>query len=253
MRKSNLIPVLFSGFLILSLSSSAFAQWSVGISGGLLLTDIEKSPLAEGEPQPTNLTSLQLSIPVEIGIGRLFAIQPEIMYGTHGGLQEWSSISEQPGIKTETSSRFEYQITTLEIPILAKLKLGSEDLQIQFMAGPSIGIGLDGYFKSKIAFEITTPLGIYTEGDENEWKAAFVSEGYADEEVDEDEYAVSKFNLNVHLGAALSIKIGGPYLFLNGRFIAGISDLRPEQEGESTNYEYLSRRIGVSAGIMFPL
>ncbi len=246
---------LFLAFLGLSLCQTTAAQISLGFRGGILITSIDKSPLEDGEPKPENIPGFQIAVPVEIGIGALFAIQPEIMIGTHGGRQSTNNDVTLLGIRTVTSAEIKYKITTLEIPVLAKLKFGSDVLKFHVLAGPSLGFGFNGKSNSETNLTSTFADGtvLLDQNTKDEFDAKFVKDGFKADAVEADEFAVSKINFNVHFGAGLSVNLGSPNLFLDARYMLGMNDLRPEADGDTKEISYKSKRIGVSVGIMFPL
>ncbi len=249
-----------SSFLLLPLIGLCFyqsshAQISIGLRGGFLLSSIDKSPLNEGEPAPKIVGGFQVALPVEIAIGAIFAIQPEIMFGSHGGIQTDKNTGTILGVTVTETSNIRYRVSALEIPLLAKAKFGSETLQFHLLAGPSFGFGLNGKYMDDRTFVTSLANGtvIGEESTKVDLAAKFLKEGYQSTELDSDEFAVSPTNFNLHFGAGIGVNLGGPLLFLDARYILGLNDLRPEAEGETKDYVYKSKRIGVSVGVMFPL
>lgn len=246
---------LFFVLLGLGFCRIGHAQISVGVRGGFLVTSVDKDPLSQGEPAPANIGGLQFAIPVEISIGEVFAVQPEIMYGTHGGIQKGSSTGTALGITTVSTFNYKYQISTLEIPLLAKVKFGPENIKFHVLAGPSFGFGVNGKFTQDNNIRSTLSNGtvVLDQTTNQDFKAKFVKDGFATTEVAADEFAVTKTNINVHFGAGLSVHLGGPSLFLDARYMLGLNDFRPEADGDTNDVSYKSKRIGVSVGVMFPL
>ena len=215
----------------------------------------DKTPLEQGEPAPEVIGAFQVAIPVEIAIGDFFAIQPEIMFGSHGGIQRDINEGTVLGVTVTETSKIRYQVSTLEIPLLAKAKFGSETLKFHVLAGPSFGLGLNGKYLDDRTF--VTSLANGTVIDERttnvDLKAKFLNEGYQASELASDEFAVSPININLHFGAGISVNLGGPFLFLDARYMLGLNDLRPEADSETKDYSFKSKRIGASVGVMFPL
>ncbi len=257
MTKQKFTPFIFAllGLCFYQISH-AQVDISIGIRGGFMITNVDKSPLDQNEVAPENIAGLQVAVPIEIALGSLFAIQPEIMYGTHGGRQKDSETGTLLTLTTTTAYDRKYEITTLEIPVLAKLKFGTKNLKFHLLAGPSIGLGLGGKLEDE-----TSTLSTWADGSvlvdkttNAKYNAKFVKEGFTASDVDAtDEFAVTKTNYNMHFGGGISVNLGGPFLFLDARYMLGLSDLRPEAEGDPKNYEYKSKRFGVSVGVMFPL
>ncbi len=242
-------------FIGLFMSQMLHAQISIGVRGGFLVTSVDKTPLEPGESAPGNIGGYQLAIPVEIKIGNLFAFQPELMIGTHGALEERRSSSTQIGITTVSSIKAKYYVSALEIPLLAKFSFGQQKLQFQLLAGPSIGFGVKGEYKVDASLRSTLADGtvLLNQTSSDTYTAKFLPDGFKTTELGTKEFAVNPVNLNLHIGAGISINLGGPKLFMDIRYIAGLSDFRPEAEGDTKDVVYKSKRIGLSLGLMFPL
>ncbi|MFN0035387.1 MAG: outer membrane beta-barrel protein [Saprospiraceae bacterium] len=151
----------------------------------------------------------------------------------------------------------DYEVTSLEIPVLGKVKFGSESLKFYALVGPSFGFGTGGKIKSEGSIVVRDDMGglLFETPLDAEAKAKFVKNGYDLGDVNDDEFAASKTNFNLHLGAGLGFDLGGASLFLDARYILGLSDLSPEPKDTAKEDEVTikSRRIGVSVGVMFPL
>jgi hypothetical protein len=254
-KKSNISHILV--LLLLSLPFLSHAQISVGLKGGLLINDFEKSPLAEGEPSPDPKAGFQVVVPVEIGIGDMFALQPEIMYGSHGGIQKGGGTGTALGLTSTTTFKFDYTVNTLEIPLLAKLRLGSDVLKFNVVAGPSVGFGLNGTQNTNSTLKIVASNGtvLTDQASSDKFNAKFLNDGYQTSELGAKEFAISKLNFNLHLGAGLGFDLGPFMIALDGRYMLGLSDLAPDPEGtaERDQVKVLSRRLGFSLGVMVPL
>lgn len=257
MKKQPFLSFVIALF-VFGAAPMAHAQISLGIRGGISLNNLAIDPLIAGESDPEMILGYQFAVPVEIAIGKVFAVQPEIMFGSHGAERFLKSSFVLGGLTSVTEINNEYRVNTLEIPILAKLKFGSESVKVHVLAGPSFGFGLSG--KSKVTGQntITSSNGVILEQqNSNEtYTAKFVQDGYDISEVNqEDEFAVTTTNLSLHLGAGLGFSVGRATLFLDARYMLGLSDVAPEYEGQdkTTAVEMKSNRIGLSAGLMFPL
>jgi len=254
-RSKTTVVGFFVAISGLFCSHFAYAQISVGIKGGLLFTSFDKSPLAQDEPVPEFIPGLQFGIPVEFEMGKVLAFQPELMFGSHGGLQQSNSDVTNLGIRSVSSLKVRYQVNTLEIPLLLKLRFGPDNFKFHVLAGPSIGFGLSGTSRAQLSNLTTLSNGfvLIDQKSDQRYKAKFVNEGYPATALTADQFGVAKADINAHFGAGISINLGGPELFLDGRFILGLSDLRPESATETQNIVFKSKRIGLSLGVMFPL
>jgi hypothetical protein len=248
---------LLAALLCLSLIQYANAQSiSIGARGGILLANMDFKPTETNEPDYKPIIAPQGALFAEIGIGSFFAIQPEIMYGTHGAKYKDSATETLFGTTYSYDDEGTIKINTLEIPILAKIKLGPDAIKFHVLAGPSIGFGLSGSSEYKGTTKITIPGGGSSTDSYNEKAdAVFVKDGFNYDDIKETEVPISKTNLNVHFGAGVNFKMGNLSFFLDGRYILGISDLIPDYKDAASDekYEGKSTRIGISAGVMFTL
>jgi hypothetical protein len=250
----KLIPAVFFLFLIQKMEAQ---HVGIGVYGGPVWANMNISPQNQGDPEGMPLPGLQFGVFSEIEIVPHFSLQPELMYSIQG-TQYNKSISETI-FGTVSTYKYEGKIrlNTLEIPLLAKLNFGRKILKFHLLAGPSFGIGLSGE-KNSHAFGIkTTPDGLMQVSESNEkYDAGFVLNKFDATDYDQNtQYPFSKFNTNMHLGAGLNLNLGLVSLFLEGRYILGLSDLLPEGKDIPAAYskEGKSTRIGISAGVMFAL
>ncbi len=242
----------------LLLFQTAYTQIKVGIRAGVLLANLDFEPVDADIPDTKNITGFQIAIPVEIGLGSMFAIQPEIMYGLHGTRIDETFNDTDAGLTTVGFEKVALRIHTLEIPLLAKVKFGTEAFKFHLLAGPSFGFGLSGKSKGEYSYKTTAADGsVFLEESGNQTiKAVFLKDGYKASEVNHlEEFPISRTNLNLHLGVGFSVNVGQMSVFLDGRYMLGLSDLAPDEDGtaDTDRDTVKSRRIGLSAGILFPL
>lgn len=252
---TQVLRVLFISTLLLGFVLDMKAQVSIGFRGGLLLNTFDKKPLANNEPKPSQKTAYQLAIPIEISFGDVFAIQPEVMFGSHGGIQQESRTVVDGIFTSKLEYKADFTINALEIPLLAKAKFGSETLKFYALAGPSFGFGLNGKSDVHTYAQISSILGTYEQTSDEVFTAKFVEDGYDPPSVREKEFPVAKTNLNLHLGAGLILDFGNVSIFADGRYLMGLSDLTPDARDtpEADKITTRSRRVGLSVGLMFSL
>jgi len=244
------VAVVLSG-----MAQMAHTQVSIGVRGGLLFNNFTKNPLAENEPKPGVKTAYQVAIPIEISFGEVFAIQPEIMFGSHGGIQEDSRTVVDGIFTSKLEYKADYTINSLEIPVLAKLKFGSETLKFYALAGPSFGFGLNGHSDVHTYARVSSILGTFENTSDERYHARFVEDGYDPPNVRNNEFPVAKTNLNLHLGAGLILDFGRVAVFADGRYLMGLSDLTPDARDtpEVDKITTKSKRVGLSVGVMLAL
>lgn len=112
---------LLSLALLIAVSISAKAQFSLGIKGGVNFSQINSDNLKE-----STLTGYQAGLFARIGSG--LYLQPEVYLGSNGGKFD----SDNNGTVYDASVRF----TTLNVPLLLGHSFGSKDLNFRIMAGP---------------------------------------------------------------------------------------------------------------------
>jgi len=257
--KKQTISRFFPAIVCLLFLHTGYSQSiRIGLQGGVLIANIDHEPKQADDPQYKSLVRPQISIPIEIGFGEIFAIQPEIMFGVQGtGLSEHGSATIF-GITSESNGTATRWANFLEIPLLGKLKFGPENFKIHFLAGPSVGFGLKGKSNTEVTTRVTGSDGtVLSEGTVTEkLDAKFLKDGYDSSELDGNkEFAVARTNFNVHAGTGLNFNAGSVTCFLEGRYILGLSDLTPDQKDspDAEKQTNKSRRIGISAGLLFPL
>lgn len=246
----KLIPAVFFLFFFQKMEAQ---HVGIGVYGGPVWANMNISPKNQGDPEGMPLPGLQFGVFSEIEIVPHFSLQPELMYSIQG-TQYNKSISETI-FGTVSTYKFEGKIrlNTLEIPVLAKLKFGGKVLNFHLLAGPSFGIGLSGEKNSHaVAIKITPDGQVYGYESDEKYDVGFVLNKFEATDYDQNtQYPFSKFNTNMHLGAGLNLNLGLVLLFLEGRYILGLSDLLPEGKDIPAAYskEGRSTRICTSLGI----
>jgi len=257
MKKQALILILH-GLLSLFIFQNGFAQSiSVGVRAGVLLNNVSVDP-KDSDIDPKMLFAPQIAVPIEIAFGDMFAIQPEIMYGSQGYKVEESETTTEGTVTIRSKIDGQLKANTLEIPLLAKVKFGTELLKFHVLAGPSIGFGLGGEAEATgtiVATENTTGEVVFEEEFSEKGDLKFVGNDYDPDDVNDGQFAFAKTNINAHFGAGVNLMLGSATLFFDARYILGLSDLSPKAEGESDDGHTTTKgkRIGLSVGVLFPL
>lgn len=250
----KLITIVFSLFTIQKMEAQ---HVGIGVYGGPVWANMNISPKNQGDPEGMPLPGLQFGVFSEIEVVPHFSIQPELMYGIQG--TQYNQTLSETIFGTASTYKFEGKIrlSTLEIPLLAKLSFGRKILNFHLLAGPSFGMGLSGEKNSHaVAIKITPDGQVYGYESNEKYDAGFVLNKFDATDYDQNtEYPFSKFNTNMHFGAGLNVNLGLVSLFLEGRYILGLSDLLPEGKDIPAAYskEGKSNRVGISAGVMFAL
>ncbi|MBL7809689.1 MAG: PorT family protein [Saprospiraceae bacterium] len=227
------------------------AQTSIGFRVGFSANNVVREPLENNEPTPQIRPGVQLGIPIEIRLSKWFSVQPELLFATHGAFQD----RETSDALTTTRFYRSFYMSALEVPVLAKFTIGSGNVRLSAFAGPSVGMGLGGKLYTKTFVSIKDFFGtvIFAETLESTQQLAFLSNGYDNSELENNDFAVERLNFNLHLGAGIQVKTGPVSLFLDGRLMLGLNDLDPESSTETTNSTLQSVRGGLNVGVLLPV
>lgn len=163
----------------------------------------------ENEPDFDNRTSVLFGGSMELGFGDYVAIQPEVSYIRRGFDGGDDGIAALAPTLT---------LNYLDIGGIVKLKTGSsERLNAYLGAGPSYSYLLSG--------EI------------------------GDIEIDfDDEDTFKRGDWTATFAAGVQLPLGESYLFVDARYLLGLTDVNDNEDIEVRNRSY-----AISAGIMFPL
>lgn len=122
--------LILAACLVLITSAAAFAQFNLGLKGGLNYTTIKAQ-----DNQFDESGVLGYQVGAWARFGKIFYLQPEAYIGTKG-----STFKFQTGTTTvEEKQKF----TTLDVPLLLGTKIGTDKLNFRIMAGPSFQFNLD--------------------------------------------------------------------------------------------------------------
>lgn len=124
--------ILLIGFAVMAFAAQSFAQFNVGIKGGLNYSTIK------AENNEFNESGI---LGYHIGgwarIGESFYLQPELYLGSKGADLKFT----QSGTTVEQSGKARF--TTIDVPLLLGTKVGMESFNIRLMAGPAFQFNLD--------------------------------------------------------------------------------------------------------------
>jgi hypothetical protein len=144
--KNFIQAVLF--FCLTMGATTSQAQLTVGFRAGVNISDYKfsfGSSTGISDPNTTKIPLLNLGIPFEISLSKLFAVQAELNF-----IQKGFKVHNEFVLQT-TSSVGDNQLTVnwIELPVLAKLKFGDpSDISGGIFFGPSVGFGIRGNTKT---------------------------------------------------------------------------------------------------------
>ncbi|GAB3811092.1 porin family protein [Pontibacter rugosus] len=199
---------------VLGLAFAAEAQTiTVGPRVGATFSEVNYS--GDGadmlNDQLKSKTGVQFGAVANVMVNDLFSVQPELLYVQKGVKVNFG------GLSTELQSSY------LELPVLAKVSFGSEQIKGFVTAGPSVGYWLSGKIKQKY-----------------------------DGESEEDDYDFTdddnRTEIGANFGVGAAYKVGTGYLNLDLRYGLGLSNLYNDGEEKVKN-----RVLGVSLAYLFSL
>ena len=188
-----------------ALTLSANAQISIIPKAGISIASLASDPK---DDDAISKIGLQLGVAAEIGVNEMFAIQPELLF-------------IQKGAKDKNSSDFSFNLSYLEIPVLAKVKFGSDVAKFYVIAGPSLGIAVGGSVKG--------------------------TGGSVDVEFGSDPGQVKRTDFGLQFGAGVNIK----NFIIDIRYGLGLSNIANVPSGATGSVK--NRAIGITVGYAFPL
>ncbi|NBC08282.1 MAG: outer membrane beta-barrel protein [Bacteroidetes bacterium] len=170
--------------------------------------------------EPDSRIGLDLALMASLGITEEFSIQPELHF-----IQKGFRLDLDFGVGDVVESQV--LVNYLEIPVLAKYAFGGETLQGFVNGGPSIGYGLSGKSKAK------------SNGVEEE------------EDLDFKEDGVKRTDFSFVFGGGLSIKAGPATVFLDIRYLLGLTNI--DDSGDDDSPKQRNRGLGFGLGVLFPI
>lgn len=222
---------LFAAFLLTLSVQQLVAQSSVGIRGGVNISNINQSDVVDAvTPELDNLTAFSIAGFMEFPLTSAITFQPELAYTVKGfSLAQGADIdlfgAPLPvGVTAKTS--FDY----LELPLLMKARFGNEQAEFFLLAGPSVGYALGGQVK-------TQATGLL---DLNLTKT----------NVNLDAINYKRFEFAGIVGAGFAFDAGFGKFIIDGRYQHGFTQLYDiPLVGENVT----NRGFAVNAGFAFPI
>lgn len=126
--------ILFLSLFALLCASSSFAQFNLGIKGGLNYSTIKAE---NQEIDESGILGYQLGLWSRIGGN--FYLQPELYIGSKGSDFKFRSNVGGTTVVQSGEARF----TTLDVPLLLGAKIGVDKLNFRLMAGPAFQFNLN--------------------------------------------------------------------------------------------------------------
>lgn len=148
----------------------------------------------------------------------MFAIQPELLYASKGA-------AGTGGINDEVSA--EFRIGYIDVPILAKFTVGTDDARPYFLAGPSVGIRVSCEVEaSNAAVTLTVDCDEFEDGVE-----------------------ISSTDFGGVVGAGFDYDMGRATLSVDGRVSLGLTSIAAGDSDADVKH----RTFAFLAGVRIPL
>ena len=173
MKPTNRFSILAAfAFFVAVFTVPATAQVALGVrAGGNFATVNATETLDKLAPDFKYTPGFDLAGVAEINFGRYFALQPELHW-TQKGFRFAETFDVPVGrFNVPAGADATFRTNYLELPVLAKLKLGNDLVQAYAAAGPSVGYAMNAKLVTRprlfIEFDpINTPVngGTYVPG-----------------------------------------------------------------------------------------
>lgn len=189
---------LIAAAAVFFLNINADAQSALGMRGGFSMYTLKNMPV-EGQEnvEPKVVFGNYSNVYYEIGLSKFFALQPEVNYIQKGG---------KVTAEGENDFSLRVRLDYLEVPVLAKFRLGSGGFRGYLTAGPSVGYALNG--RSKIE------LGNFSEEEKIKFDDDFGLDGRKD----------NRFDISAVAGGGIQQKFGPGSFVLDARLAYDFND-----------------------------
>lgn len=158
-----------------------------------------------------------------------FSIQPELSFIQKGFTMELNFVEED--FDETIKSNIEAKISTyyIELPVLAKYTFGTGSTKFFINAGPSIGLGIGGKYKTKASVTATDSQGNVTrESESADGKVKFGGSNEENEDSD-DLYINNSLDFGIQIGGGMVI---ADKIQVDLRYGVGLTNLFDEQESD---------------------
>ena len=217
--------------IIALLSLPAFAQPSIGIRGGINYGEVSEPAVIGGIlPDFKSILGINLGVVGEIPISSNFSFQPELAFNQKGfKLQEGFNVDIFK-IPVPLGAKVVTKVNYIDMPLLAKYKFGNEKMNAYLTAGPVFSYASGGKLQTKAQFLFDIPI--------------------TSTKLDLDALGYSRFEVSASVGAGLSFNTGSGSLFIDARYIHGLTDV---YDVPVVDLKLKNRGFGINVGYMIPL
>jgi hypothetical protein len=229
--KSIVRILSITALLLVGLGQAALAQIALGarIAGNLSTVEATQT-IDQLAPEFRFAPGFTAGVVSEINFGPYFALQPELNF-VQKGFRFEESVNIPIG-KVDVPAGVEAQIRTnyLELPLLAKVKLGNELVQGYLAVGPTVGYALNGRLITRprllVEFDpIKTDLNL-------------------------DNLDYERFEVAATGALGVQVNLSGLKLFADARYTHGFTEL---YNFPVVNEKIRNRNLALGVGVMMDL
>lgn len=222
---------LFMLILLSAVGSTLFAQIEVGIRGGINSSNIRQTDLLETiTPDLHDVLGPTVSVLAAYNLGAHFAVQTELSFSTKGfGLDLGTDVSLF-GVNLPIGANAESRFNYLEVPVLAKGKIGNEKIKAFAEIGPSFSYAASGRIKTESTGIIQLDL--------------------LESKLDLSTLGMQRWDIGAVAGAGVEFNTSFGKVFVDGRFQQGFNQIYdiPVSQEKAKN-----RSFSLGAGLSFNL
>lgn len=227
--KTLLKTTACSLFLVFAIHAHA-QQFSLGFKTGVQRANVITPDFirdAEYLPDFRTITTTNFGLTSEIALHPNFAIQPELVYTTKGFKVHENFDLELFDVPLPVGVTAVSQFRYLELPILAKAKLGN----FYLLAGPTFGYTLKGNLETRARLLVEIDL--------------------FDSKINLDQVGYERWEIGGMAGAGVSFPVfNGGQIFLDARYSQGFTQ---PYDIPLVHEKVQHKNFGVNVGFMLPI
>lgn len=209
-------------FCLLVASFSVSAQTSVGVRGGISLSIINLDNAYFDEI--SNLPGIDISVPLEIKLSPLFALQPEFNYIQKGVKFKYAEMENDGVDKYEYEEEASASLNYLALPVFGKLFLDAGSVKFFLAAGPYAAYALNGNAKYTETLKVNGKIeDSYSENANINFN---------------DDDGVKRFDFGLGFGTGASLGLGNGKIFLDARYSLGLASINIDETEKAYNRSY---------------
>lgn len=126
-------------------------QTYLGLKTGISVSNPQSQNMIDAlNKAPESFTSFLVGVSSEISLSQSFSFQPELQFVKRGFSVRQGTIVEALGVPIPIGARANTTVNYIDLPLLAKAKLGIGSTRLYGVIGPSIGYALSAKVQPKV-------------------------------------------------------------------------------------------------------